>query len=123
MAMRIADAQGGMRLVMAYGDQRGLMLIFGSGFAALYLVFGALYWHAWRMRAALHLSPFEIAHTRTSIVIELLNGGVALLAMLLACVMKPERASNAGYVFLLVPVVSLVRTRMRSYESELSAPL
>ena len=57
MAMRITTAQGGMRLVMAYGDVRGLMLIFGSGFAALYLVFGAMYWHAWRMRAALQGLP------------------------------------------------------------------
>jgi hypothetical protein len=121
MAMRITNAQGGMRLVMTYGDARGLMLIFGSGFAALYLLFGAMYWNAWRMREALHLSTFEIAHTRISIVVEILTGGIALLSMLVACVLKPEQASHAGYVYLLVPVVSLWRRRRRARERELSS--
>ena len=75
MAMRITDAQGVTRLVMAYGDTRGLMLIFGSGFTAVYLAFAALYRHAWRMREVLHLSAFEIAHTRTSVVVEILTAG------------------------------------------------
>ncbi len=117
--MRITDAQGVTRLVMAYGDTRGLMLIFGSGFTAVYLVFAALYRHAWRMREVLHLSAFEIAHTRTSVVVEILNGGIALLAMVVACLLKPERAANAGYVFFLVPIVGLWRWRRRSHEREL----
>jgi len=51
MPMQITNAQGAMRLVMtSSGDTRGLQIIFGSGFAATYLVFAALYWHAWRMR-------------------------------------------------------------------------
>ncbi|HLI78587.1 MAG TPA: TMEM175 family protein [Candidatus Binataceae bacterium] len=117
--MEISNAQGGMRLVMALGDQRGLMLIFGSGFAALYFVFGAMYWHAWRVREVLHLSAFEIAHTRTSVIIETLNGGVALLSMLAACALKPEHAGAAGYVyFLLVPVIALWRRRRRALERE-----
>ncbi len=120
MPMRITTAQGGMRLVMAYGNQRGLMLIFGSGFAAIYFLFAAMYWHAWRMREALGLSPFEIAHTRTTKVIEILNGGVGLLSMLVASVLKPEQAGHAGYVYVLVPVVSLLRRRRRARERELS---
>ena len=114
--MEISDTQGGMRLVMTYGDSRGLMLIFGSGFAALYLVFAALYWHAWRMRERLRLSEFEIAHTRTSIIVEVLNGGAALLSMLVACVLKPEHAGSAGYVYVLVPAVSLLRRHRRALE-------
>jgi hypothetical protein len=120
--MWISNPQGGMRLVMAYGNERGLMLIFGSGFTAVYFVFAAMYWHAWRMREALGLSPFEIAHTRTTIVIETLNGGVGLLSMLVACVLKPEQAGHAGYVYVLVPVVSLLRRRRRARERELSPP-
>jgi Endosomal/lysosomal potassium channel TMEM175 len=118
--MWINSPHGGMRLVMAYGNERGLMLIFGSGFTAVYFVFAAMYWHAWRMREALHLSTFEIAHTRTTIVIETLNGGVGLLSMLVACVLNPEQAGHAGYVYALVPVVSLWRRRRRARERELS---
>jgi hypothetical protein len=120
MSMRITNPQGGMRLVMAYGDTRGLQLIFGSGFTAVYLVFAAMYWHAWRMREALHLSTFEIAHTRTSVVIEILNGGVGLLSMLVACVLKPDQA-YAAYVFFLVFFVSLLRRHRRAHET-LAAP-
>jgi hypothetical protein len=117
--MEISNAHGGMRLVMAYGDQRGLMLIFGSGFAALYFAFGALYWHAWRMREVLHLSAFEIAHTRTSLIMELLNSGVAILSMLAACALKPEHAGAAGYVYvLMVPLIALWRRRRRALERE-----
>jgi len=114
--MQISNAQGGLRQVMAYGDSRGLMLIFGSGFAALYFAFGAMYWHAWRMRKDLHLSAFEIAHTKTSSIVEVLTGGVGLLSMLVACMLKPEHAGSAGYVYFLVPVVSLLRRRRRALE-------
>jgi len=122
MPMRITNAQGGMRLVMAYGDTRGLQMIFGSGFTAVYLVYAAMYWHAWRMREALHLSTFEIAHTRTSMVAELLNSGVGLLSMLTVFALKPEHASSAGYVYVLVPVVALWRWRRRALARGLSPP-
>ena len=50
---------------MVHGDARGLQLIFGSAFAAVYFVFAAMYWHAYRMREALRLSAFEIVHSKT----------------------------------------------------------
>jgi hypothetical protein len=113
MPMRISNALGGMRLVMTYGDTRGLLLIFGSGFAALYFVFAALYLHAWRVREALGLSIFEIAHTKISAIAQILNGALGLLSMLVASVLKPEHASDAGYVYLLAAAVGLWRWRSR----------
>jgi len=74
---------GGIQ-VMKWGDVRGLFIIFGAGIAAIYFVFAAMLWHAYRMREALGLSAFEIAYTRTSMVAQLLNVGVALLSMLVA---------------------------------------
>jgi hypothetical protein len=119
--MQIINAQGGLRLVMASGDNRGLMLIFGSGFAALYFVFGAMYWHAWRIRELLRLSAYESAYTLTLMVRQLLNGAIALLSMLVASLLKPEHAGLAGYVYLLVPAVlnvqgMLWRRRRRELE-------
>src|SRR5277367_6788389 len=80
--MQIRDVPGGPGTLMVWGDQRGLVMIFGSGFAALYLVFAAMYWHAYRMREVLRLSAFETAHTMTSIVSQMLNFGVGLLLLL-----------------------------------------
>jgi Endosomal/lysosomal potassium channel TMEM175 len=115
MAVQIG-AQGGPQ-VMTWADVRGLFVIFGSGFAAIYFVFGALHWHAYRMRDALGLSTFEIAYTRTSMVALFLNVGVGLLSILVAYVFKLGRSGYAGYVyFLLVPLVHLWRWRRRSLD-------
>ena len=102
--MKIANPQGGLRPVMAQGDARGLMLIFGSGFAALYLVFGAMHWHAWRMREALRLNAYESAHTLTSMVTQFLNAAIAMLSIIVALILKPDKAALAGYVYVLIPV-------------------
>jgi len=92
---------------MVWGDQRGLVMIFGSGFAAIYLVFGAMYWHAYRMREELHLSAFEIAHTMTSIVSQILNFGVGLLLLLGAYLLQPNQGGHVAYVLFLVPAIWL----------------
>ena len=128
-AMQISDAQGLLRPVMGHADARGLMLIFGSGFAAVYFVFAAMFWHAWRMRESLRLSAFEIAHTRMSLVTQILNAGVGLLSIAVALALKPEHAGAAGYVYFLVPVLLNVqgmrwRRRRRALEREqLPGPL
>jgi hypothetical protein len=60
------------------------------------------------MREALHLSTFEIRYTGASMVAQLLNGGVGLLSMLMASVLKKEQEGWAGYVYLLLlPLVAL----------------
>jgi len=110
---------------MASGDSRGIMLIFGSGFAALYSVFGAMYCHAYRLRETLRLNAFEIAYTLTSMVSQFLNVAVALLSILAALMLKPQHAGIAGYVYFLSPVVlnvqgRLWRRRKRTLEIELS---
>jgi len=101
---------------------RGLFIIFGAGFAAIYFVFAAMLWHAYRMREALGLSAFEIAYTRTSMVAQLLNVGVALLSMLVASVLTLGHSGAAGYVYLLLlPSDALWRRRRRSHEEDAAA--
>jgi len=115
--MQIRDVPGGPGTLMVWGDQRGLVMIFAAGFAALYLVFAAMYWHAYRMREDLHLSAFETAHTMTSIVSQILNAGVGLLLLLAAYLLKPDQGGHAAYVMFLVPVIWLWLWRKRSHES------
>ena len=71
--MQIREVPGGPGTLMVWDDQRGLVMIFASGFAAIYFVIGAMYWHAYRMREELHLSAFETAHTMTSVVSQALT--------------------------------------------------
>jgi len=115
--MQIKDVPGGPGTLMVWGDQRGLVMIFGSGFAAIYLVFGAMYWHAYRMREELHLSAFEIAHTMTSIVSQILNFGVGLLLLLGAYLLQPNQGGHVAYVLFLVPAIWLWRWSRRSHDS------
>ena len=102
--------------VMTWNDARGLIIIFGSGFAAIYFVFGAMYWHAFRMREVLGLSAFETAYTKTTMVSQILNGVVGTLTILIACAVSGTHAGFAGYIYWLVPVVGLWRRRRRSLE-------
>ena len=117
MPTQIGDAQGGLHQVMVWSDVRGLFIIFGAGIAAIYFVFAAMFWHAYRMREDLDLSTFEIAHTRTSMFAAILNGGAGLISMLVASVFKLGHSGWAGYVYLLLlPLVALWRWRRRSLE-------
>src|SRR5271168_2688010 len=115
--MQIKDVPGGPGTLMVWGDQRGLVMIFASGFAAIYLVFGAMYWHAYRMREDLHLSVFETAHTMSSVVSQMLNFGVGLLLLLGAYLLKPDQGGHVAYLLILVPVIWLWRSRKRSRDS------
>ena len=109
---------GGMQ-VMKWEDVRGLFIIFGAGIAAINFVFGAMLWNAYRLREALGLSAFEIAYTRTTMVSQVLNGGVALLSILVAWVLTLGHSGWAGYVYLvLLPLVALWRRRRRSQEED-----
>jgi hypothetical protein len=86
-------------LILASGDTRALMVIYGLGFAAVFGVFAFLYLYAFRQRTALGLNELEIHRTRHSLVdncgmvaIGLLSAGTALLL--------PDRAVGAaGFVY------------------------
>ncbi len=114
---QIGDVPGGPGTLMVWNDQRGLVMIFGSGFAAIYFVFGAMYWHAYRMRETLGLNPFEIAHTTTSMLSQFLNVGVGLLVVLGAYLLKPNQGGRAGYALCLLPVIGFWRWRKRSRDT------
>jgi uncharacterized membrane protein len=111
MQMRSTDPDGAMHLVMAYGDTRGLMFIFGSGYVAVYLAFAALIFHAYRMREVLGLDAYEIAHTKNAIAAQLLNASVGVLSMLVAMLVPPAQSGYAGYVYFLVPLFLNVHGR------------
>ena len=109
---------------VTWGDVRGIFVIFGAGIAAIYFVFAAMFWHAYRLRENLRLSAFEIAYTKTSMVAQILNGGVGLLSILVASVFTLGHSGWAGYVYLvLLPSVALWRRRRRSLDERNPSPL
>jgi uncharacterized membrane protein len=124
--MRFTDPNGAMHLVLAYGDTRGLMIIFGSGYVAVYLAFAALVFHAYRMREVLGLDAYEIAHTKNALAAQLLNASVGVLSILVAIAARPSQSGYAGYIYFLVPLFlnlhgRVWRRRRRAMEMKLRA--
>jgi hypothetical protein len=78
---------------------RELMVVYGLGFAAIYYVIALLYWNAWRQRRQLDLSPLETTIT-LSLVWDFIGvGSFGLLCCLIACLLPPDQAGNAPFVF------------------------
>lgn len=103
-----------------------LMVLYGVGFAAIYLLLAAMYWHAWRERGALKLNALEQLLTKGTLVDLALEGGVALLACVVALLLPPEKAGVSGYVYFLIAgtktgVLTWVGRRTRQMGAAVSA--
>lgn len=77
-----------------------LMIIYGIGFAAVYLALMLLYLHAYRLRGELELSELEKFDTRYQIWRFVIMVGVALLAIALALFPAIVRFSTLIYIVL-----------------------
>lgn len=86
-----------------------LLVIYGLGFAAVYLALLLLYLHAYRMRDALELTELEKFDTRYQIFRLVTLVGMGLLAALLACVPFFRNWSSLVYI-LLFPILRTSRT-------------
>jgi uncharacterized membrane protein len=83
---------------------RELMLIYGTGFMAVYVLFAALYWNAWRQRLHLRLNPLERTLTISSIWNYAGLSCIGLLCIVLAYALPLRIAGYAGYIFWLVGI-------------------
>jgi uncharacterized membrane protein len=82
------------------GQMRELMLLYGVGFVAVYLLFTALHWNALRQRDELQLTPIEIFLTRSSMVEYTLMAAVGLLSILVALFARRQYVGIAGFVYM-----------------------
>jgi uncharacterized membrane protein len=107
---------------------RELMVIYGLGFMAIYLLFAALYLNGYRQRHLLQLNALEQLLTRSYVAG---MAGSALMGMLscVAAMLLPERLIGlAGWVYVLLGpmhriVKLLYRKRIRAAAAGLSLPV
>ena len=85
---------------------REMMIVYGLGFASIYYCVSALYLNAWRQRTLLGLSPVEITLTLVTAVDMLGIGSIGILCAIIARVLPPEQAGNAGWFFFLIGIWS-----------------
>jgi uncharacterized membrane protein len=79
-----------------------MLAVYGAGFAAVFLIFALLYWHAYRRRAALDLNELETFDTRTSLQENVLMTLVGLLSVALAVLGGPRHAFLSGMTYWLI---------------------
>jgi hypothetical protein len=100
---------GGDNSAFGTGAQmRELMVLYGVGFTAVYLLFTALYWNAWHQRRDLTLSPTELFLTRSSMVEYTAMASVGVFSVGIALLKPHGYSSFAGFAYiLLLPVGQL----------------
>ena len=82
-----------------------LMLIYCAGYIAVFVIFGLLYQHAWRLRAALQLNEYETLRTAQSRELHFAFAGVGVLVALAAVLLPTPLAGASGVLFFLNGVV------------------
>jgi uncharacterized membrane protein len=93
------------------GQLRELMVIYGLGFMAIYLLLAALYWNGYRQRHVLHLNALEQVLTHNYIAG---MAGSAMMGVLscIAAMLLPERMIGlAGWVYVLLSPMHMLVNR------------
>jgi hypothetical protein len=94
--------------VIEAGQGPALMLIYGAGFVAVFLIFTLLFRHAGRRAEELGLSDLERFETRASVQSCLLYAAIGLLSMGIAALGGVRATGLSGWIyFLLGPVMTL----------------
>ncbi|MEO8612633.1 MAG: TMEM175 family protein [Chloroflexota bacterium] len=81
-----------------------LFVIYGLGYAAVYIILTLLYTHAYRQRAELELSPLESFDTVNSILGNLISMTVPLLSVVLAMTLPLGSIAIAGWIYFLLAI-------------------
>jgi uncharacterized membrane protein len=84
------------------GDARTLFVIYGCGYAAVFLVFALLYVHAWKKREELVLTTLERIRTWRSLIDHSAMVVVGLTSALLAFLLPLRWVGMAGYFYFVI---------------------
>jgi uncharacterized membrane protein len=84
------------------GDARILFVIYGCGYAAVFLVFALLYVHAWRKREELVLTSLERIRTQRSLIDHSAMVAVGLISASLAWLLPLRWVGMAGYFYFVI---------------------
>jgi uncharacterized membrane protein len=110
--------------VVESGDEvRQLMVIYGIGFVAVFVVFALLHLRALRLADDLGLSVAERFATRSNVVEHSLSASVGVLSVLLAFALPDRLIGMSGMTYMLLgPVHTFHASRWRRRQRALLAP-
>jgi hypothetical protein len=101
-SMDVLMPDGTRHPAIAPDEGMSLMMIYSSGYVAIFIIFWFLYRHALRQRADLALSPVEELITRASAREHLINAGIGGLSLVLAGLGGRGLNAFSGWIYLLV---------------------
>lgn len=99
---------GGARGQLTLEQGRNFFVIYGLGFAAIYLALTLLYWHAYQRRAEFELNDREMLDTRWEIYGLLCQVGVGVLSATLAVSLPAHLIDWAGFVYFSLFIVMTI---------------
>lgn len=126
-ASEVHVSNGTTEPIIESGQISTLMIIYGAGYVAVFLVFALLFHHAYRKRTELELNELEIFDTRVSIQSALIQVAVGMLSILIAFLGGSRYGGVAGltYPILLAPLITLhhivTGKRRRALEKDFGA--
>ncbi|MGB7554036.1 MAG: TMEM175 family protein [Candidatus Korobacteraceae bacterium] len=99
-----------------------MMIVYGLGYATVFLVFVLLHWHALRNRRELELNQFELFDTYTSMIEDGFLASVGIVCAATASLLPPSAGGLAGFIFFLIPIgMTIIGSRRRVARHKLEA--
>lgn len=93
----------------------GLFAIYGLGFAAVFMLLGFMYRHAWSLRDELNLSEVERIDTLESIYDNFATGAFGVASAILGYLLPSRLVGFAGLLYFLIFIPkSMIPARMRA---------
>jgi uncharacterized membrane protein len=90
---------------MIYASQQPtLMLIYGTGFTVIYILFFLMYLYAEKKGELLELKPYELFITRTVKWANFILIIIGLMAITLAYILPAADSGNSGLIYILIPI-------------------
>lgn len=100
--IRVRLADGQLVYPLEREQAAPMMIIFGLGYTAVFLVFTLLYSRAYRKRDELKLNSLEVYDTRVEVESLLINVGIGLLSVSFPALGGSRYAAIAGWCYMLV---------------------
>ena len=107
----VAAFTGGSNAFNSYRELAELMVLYGMGFTAIYVLIGALYWNGYRQRRQLGLNRVEEILTRSYIGDSIGVVGIGVLACAVAVLLPPQLSGLSGWTYMLISVFKTIHGR------------
>jgi uncharacterized membrane protein len=101
-------------LIMKITDIPKLMVIYGTGYIFIYLLFSFMYIHALKKRDELKLTAAEIFDTKTKFYKNAILIIIGLISVIITLILDFEKAGFAGFVYFLIGPAFSVFFRFRA---------